>query len=84
MFYINGSYNIYSMCNLKDSRDQCEKKEITKINYANTSKCPETLQEMRVESRNISDKMKELKVSFNKQLTKINTFKGALKGSEKI
>ena len=42
----------------------------------------QTLQEMRAESRSMADEIRELKASFHKQTTEINTLKESLKGAE--
>ena len=43
----------------------------------------QTLDEMRAESRNMADEIRELKTSFNKQSIEINTLKETLKSAEK-
>ena len=44
----------------------------------------QTLQEMRAENRNSMNELRELKASFNKQSTVIDTLRQALKGAEKV
>ena len=47
-------------------------------------KVQQTLQEMRAENRNVANELRELKASFNKQSSEVNTLKQALKGAEKV
>ena len=39
---------------------------------------------MRAENRNVANELRELKASFNKQSSEVNTLKQALKGAEKV
>ena len=75
--------------NVEDSatnEGSCEQNEEKEISLKEIMKLLEnvqlTLQEMRTESRSMADEMRELKASFNKQSTEINTLKESLKGAE--
>ena len=63
--------------------DACDQNKENEINLKEIMQLlqnvQQTLQEMRAESRNMADEMRELKASFNKQSTEINTLKDALK-----
>ena len=68
------------------SEGSCEQNEEKEISLKEIMKLLQnvqlTLQEMRTESRSMADEMRELKASFNKQSTEINTLKESLKGAE--
>ena len=68
------------------SEGSCEQNEEEEISLKEImtllQNVEQTLQEMPAESRSMADEMRELKASFNKQTSEINTLKESLKGAE--